>query len=110
MELQCYSRDEKITYKIGDRGWRQVAATFQSVLQFAATMRQRESWRKVRRDNAIRAEKKVESFSSAIKRGFNRFSVPTRYRRVTLRQKTMLRNAKKERQQKKRNNYCISQS
>lgn len=49
MKSQCSSRDEKITYEIGDRGWRQVAATFQSVLQFAATMRQRESWRKVRR-------------------------------------------------------------
>ena len=34
------------------------SSAFQSVLQFAATMRQRESWRKVRRDNAIRAEKK----------------------------------------------------
>lgn len=62
MESQYSSRDEKITYKIGDRGWRQVTATFKNVLQFAATMRQRESWRKVRRDNAIRAEKKGRKF------------------------------------------------
>lgn len=30
-------RDKKITYKIGDHKWRQVATTFQSIFQFAVT-------------------------------------------------------------------------
>jgi len=60
-------------------------------------MRQRESWCKVRRDNAIRAEKKkVQSFSSAIKSGLIDFQcrrgvVASHYGAT---QKTMLWNAK----------------
>ena len=67
-------------------------------------MRQRESWRKVRRDNAIRAEKKkVKSFSSAIKSGLIDFQcrwgiVMSHY---SVMQKTMLRKKKKDNNKKK---------
>lgn len=85
-------------------------------------MRQRESWRKVRRDNAIRAEKKVESFSSTIKSGLIDFQcrregekgreggregkrgVVSHYEAT---QKAMLRNAK-ERQRRKKEERTIA--
>lgn len=51
--IAIYSlRDKKIKCKIGDREWRQVATTFQSIFQFAVITIV------VTQGNAIRAEKK----------------------------------------------------
>lgn len=86
-------------------------------------MRQRESWRKVRRDNAIRAEKKVESFSSTIKSGLIDFQCRREREkgreggkersRVALRgdaKSDVTERKRKKTKKKRRKNYCVSQN